>query len=95
MNQLSPEEKYQQARERVKEEKGFFIHLISYLLVNAFFILLDVFTSRGHFWFFWPMIGWGIGLGFHWMGVFGKDMIFGKSWEEKRIQKHLRDSDAS
>lgn len=36
-------------------------------------------TAPDHLWFFWPMLGWGIGIIFHAVNVFG----IGKSWEEK------------
>jgi hypothetical protein len=30
---------------------------------------------------------WGIGLLGHWFSVFGRDIFFGKNWEEKKIQE--------
>ena len=35
---------------------------------------------------------WGIGLAFHWVGVFGKGIVFSKKWEERKI-KELMDKD--
>ena len=32
---------------------------------------------------------WGIGLLAHWSGVFGKNLIFSKSWEERKIKEYM------
>jgi hypothetical protein len=82
---MSEEEIYKRAKKRVEEKKGFFNHLAVYVVVNLMLILIWAFTSRGYPWFFWPLGGWGIGLIFHFLGVF----VFGKTtaWEEREIEK--------
>lgn len=80
-------ENYNRAYQRVQEEKGFYSHVTTFLLVNAFLFLLNYFTAKGHWWFYWPLIGWGIGLTIHGIGIFGKNLIFSKKWEENRIKK--------
>lgn len=59
------------ARERIlrRRRHGFYSHLRSYLIVNGALLLINLLTS-GSLWFFWPMIGWGIGLAFHASNVF-------------------------
>lgn len=50
----------------VKEAaKGFKIHLTAYIIVNAFLIFVNLWTSPGAFWFIWPLAGWAVGLAFH------------------------------
>jgi hypothetical protein len=49
-------------------------------------------TSPGYWWFLWAMFGWGIGVGFHALGVFGPNLLFGKDWEDRKI-KELMDKD--
>ncbi|MCF6296344.1 MAG: 2TM domain-containing protein, partial [Flavobacteriaceae bacterium] len=34
-------------------------------------------------------IFWGIGLTFHFFGVFGPDLLFGKGWEERKIDEFM------
>ena len=36
-------------------------------------------------------IFWGIGLFFHFLGVFGKDFLFGKAWEQRQIDKYMEE----
>ncbi|MEO0073433.1 MAG: 2TM domain-containing protein [candidate division WOR-3 bacterium] len=82
-------ELYRRARERVGAQRSFFVHLITYLLVNLMlFILNAVSRSSGSgWWFFWPLIGWGIGLFAHGFSVFGAFGLFNSAWEERQIEK--------
>ncbi|MBB4806907.1 hypothetical protein HNP38_002203 [Chryseobacterium defluvii] len=74
---------YRKASKRVKELKGFYGNLTSYCLVIPFLLVLNLITSADHLWFYWPMLGWGIGLAVHALNVFG----IGKEWEERKIRE--------
>ena len=74
---------YERAVKRVKELKGFYGNLISYCIVIPFLVILNLMTSPRELWFYWPMLGWGIGLLAHGMNVFA----IGRNWEEKKIQE--------
>jgi len=85
-HKMTEEEIYQIARKRVEEKKGFFSHLIAYVLVNVILIIIWAFTTPGGFpWFIFPLCGWGIGILFHGLGVF----VFNKEtgWERNEIEK--------
>ena len=84
--QMSEEEIYQQARKIVEEKKGFYVHLIVYICVNILLVIIWAFPAGGGYpWFLWCLGGWGIGLLFHFLGVF----VFSKQpgWESKQIEK--------
>ena len=83
------EERYFKARKRVEEIKGFYGNLIAYIVVNIGLMVLNLLTSPGYLWFFWPMLGWGIGVLFHGMKVFNYMPFFGKEWEEKKIKEFM------
>lgn len=89
------EERYYQAKKRVEEIKGFYGHLISYVLVNIFLLILNVITSPKHLWFFWPMLGWGIGLFFHGLKVYNYSPFFNKEWEERKIREYMEKENQS
>ena len=76
---------YKRASRRVKELKGFYSNLTSYCLVIPFLIFINLRTSPEYYWFWWPMLGWGIGLSLNALKVFG----ISNHWEEKQIQKIL------
>ena len=55
---------------RLKRRKvGFYSHLWSYLIVNGALLLINNFTP-GPWWFQWSVLGWGIGLAFHFKATF-------------------------
>jgi len=85
---------YKTAKKRVKKKKGFYNHLIVYVLVNILMFLLVFFTESGpdRFGWFVPMGGWGFGLMMHYLGVFGlpgKNKVLSKDWEEREILKEM------
>lgn len=77
---------YQKAKKRIKEVKGFYGHLASYVSVNTGLFLIDWISGNGLTWFYWPMIGWGIGLFSHGIRVFGTQGYL-ERWEQKELQK--------
>jgi len=81
---------YMKAKERVEKLKGFYSNLISYCCVIPLLIFINLRTTSFQ-WFWFPMLGWGMGLSFHAFETFG----FGKSWEEKKIQELMNKNDKS
>lgn len=84
---MDEQERYEKARKRVEEIKGFYSHLIVYVLVNCGLIALNLLTTPESRWFYWPLIGWGIGLIAHAASVFGFAGLFGPEWEQKKIRE--------
>ena len=80
------------AKKQVKKKKDFYQHLMSFVTVNFALIAINLLTSPGHLWFIYPMLGWGIGIMFHYTDVFGIPGfgMLDKEWEEKEIEDELR-----
>ncbi len=76
---------YERAQKRVKEIKSFYGNLISYCIVIPFLIIVNLMTTPNDIWFYFPMLGWGIGVIAHGMSVFA----IGKNWEERKIREIL------
>ena len=89
---MEEEEKYKRARRRVKELKGFYSHLIVYLVVNIFLAVLNFIVLPDHLWFYWVAFGWGIGVIINAVSVFGGGGFLGHEWEEKKM-KELMEKD--
>ncbi len=86
-------EAYKKAAKRVKAKKEFYNHLATYVVMGIFFFLLNAVTAWGSWWFYWPMLGWGIGILFHYIDVFGipgVEQVNDSDWEERAIQEELR-----
>lgn len=91
---FNKEEAYLRAKKKFDKLKGFYWHLAAYVIVNIFLMIMvitnmDVDESFWKFETFATAIFWGIGLAFHAMGVFGPDLLFGKNWEEKKINEYM------
>jgi len=90
------EERYLRAKKRVKSISGFYWHLFWYLLINIGLLIFAQNIFKDDELFQWENYGtaifWGIGLFFHWFGVFGKNLFFSKNWEERKI-KEIMDKD--
>ena len=72
---------------RLKRRKvGFYSHLWSYMIVNAVLLLINNFTP-GPWWFQWSVLGWGIGLAFHFKAIF---FSHGKIYKKGIELKHKR-----
>ena len=76
---------YNRAKERVEKLKGFYGNLISYCFVIPTLVVINLVTFKNFQWFWFPMLGWGMGLTFHALETFG----FGKSWEERKLNEIL------
>ena len=86
--ELSEQEIYEQAKKRVEEKKGFYIHFAVYIAVNILLVLIWAFPAGGGYpWFLWTLGGWGIGILFHFLGVF----VFSRpsNWEKREIEKEV------
>ena len=89
------ESRYLKAQKRVEDLKGFYGNLSSYILVNTGLIILNLVTSPGHLWFFYPLLGWGLGVVLHAMSVFNYMPFLNRDWEENKIRElmHKEKSD--
>ena len=86
------EEAYLRAKKRVEAITGFYWHLASYIVVNVFLILIIAMNSNEGFRGFGPYATatfWGIGLLFHFIGVFGFNFILGKNWEQRKMDEFM------
>ncbi len=76
------------AEARVKARADFRVHLLIYVLVNAFLwaIWFTTDATPGTPWPVFASIGWGIGLLAHWWTVYGDN----DSRREAEIEKEIR-----
>ena len=89
---FTKEEKFLQAKRKVKSIKGFYVHATIYFLVNLFIIAgcgVDDIQNLMNPEPYMTALFWGIGLLAHGMSVFGQDIFFGENWEQRKIEKLL------
>ena len=99
--QQTPEGKDPVLWEIAQKRASFKTHAVTYIIMNAFFWVVWYFSSKhrhadfdafnwNHFpWPIWPMIGWGIGLAFHFAGayIFPKANSVEKEYEKLKNQQ--------
>lgn len=79
----------QLALARVRRIKGFYIHLAQYVVVISVLTVINLVTHPSKLWFFWPALGWGIGILAHAAATFEFIPFFGAEWERKQVEKLL------
>jgi len=96
MKTTSSHTNYENARKRLENLKGFYWSLFAYIIVIPFLMFVNFKTSwHQHKWFFYPMLGWGVGLAFQAYEVYGKDKYFGKSWENRKLEEFMKEEETN
>jgi len=83
---MDDQARYEQAKKRVQEIKSFYAHLAVYVIVNAFLLVINLLTSPHALWFFWPLLGWGIGIAIH-AAIVLSGGAWGKDWEARKLKQ--------
>jgi hypothetical protein len=86
------EKRYLKAKEKVKAVKDFYTNLITYCIVIPFLWWLNLRTTD-FLWAFFPTFGWGFGVLAHGMEAYGYNPLWGKRWEERKIQELMDKED--
>lgn len=90
---MENQEAYQKAKKRVAAKVGFYIHLSVYIGVSILLLIVNLSTPAQYLWFKWPLIGWGIGVFFHALGVFvfsGRSIIMARMIEKEMKKEGLK-----
>ena len=74
---------------QVRKLNGFYIHLAQYVLVVALLAVINVLTTPNRWWVQWVIMGWGIGVFFHWLQISERFSLFGSTWEKEQVEKRL------
>ncbi|HSL67362.1 MAG TPA: 2TM domain-containing protein [Actinomycetota bacterium] len=74
----------ERAVERLRKKSEFRAHLLSYVLVNGFLVIIWAITGASFFWPVFLIAGWGIGLVFHAWDVYRR-----QEYSEEQIQREI------
>jgi hypothetical protein len=83
-----------QLRELARKRVDFRRHLIVYFVVNAALWTIWYFTGDGYLWPIWPMVGWGVGVAFHYMFDYHSSTLLSEEEEFNRLKKHFEEHHA-
>ena len=79
------------ARTRVLAKRGFYIHFGVFAIVSLFLFAINVLTSNSVYWFYYPVLSWGLAVAIHYLvtfGVPGTD-ILSQEWEQREMEREL------
>jgi hypothetical protein len=86
------EARYERARRRVNELRGFYGHALVFVGVNALLHVINLATSPSDYWAFWPLLGWGVGLLAHAAATYRCLPFSSNEWRDRKI-KELMDKE--
>lgn len=91
--EIKDKKRYKEAKKKVEEIKGFYIHFAIYLIINFFLFVLNMITSE-NWWFYWVTLGWGLAVAIHGISLLIERGMFGRKWEERKIKEYMeKDTD--
>jgi transcriptional regulator with XRE-family HTH domain len=77
------------AMQHVYRLKRFYMHLGTYVVVISLLVIINLVTSPHRMWAQWPALGWGVGIFFSGVSLFGWLPFFGADWEKRQVEKRL------
>ena len=84
------DERLEEARRYVRRKRIFYTVLAVWLALSAMWFLIDLLDDSSSWWFYWPMLGTGIGVAITGIVLLGLGGLFGADWERREIDKYLQ-----
>lgn len=78
-----------EAFRHVRKLRGFYIHLLQYVLVIPVLWGINLYTNTHYLWAIWPTLGWGLGILMHALRTFNPKGWLGPQWERREVEKRL------
>ena len=85
---MTPEQIERLALRRVKAKMGWFYHAAIYVVVNLF--LITGATLQGRLWYWFPLLGWGLGLAIHGAAVWLSSSVRAHQMRERMLEKERK-----
>jgi hypothetical protein len=83
-------ESLEEARRYVRRKRIFYIVLGVWSALSLMWFSIDLLDDSSSFWFYWPMLGTGIGVVITGVVLLGIGGILGSDWERREVDKYLR-----
>jgi 2TM domain len=79
-----------EARRWVRRKRIFYTILGIYAALSLMWFLIDMSDGTENIWFYWPMLGTGIGVAITGVTLAGLGGLFGIDWEHRQIERYMR-----
>jgi 4-hydroxybenzoate polyprenyltransferase len=80
----------EEARRYVRRKRIFFTVLAIWIALSLMWFFIDMRDDSSSVWFYWPMLGTGVGVAITGIVLLGIGGLFGADWERREIDKYLR-----
>jgi hypothetical protein len=80
----------EEARRYVRRKRIFFTVLAIWIALSLMWFLIDMRDDSSSVWFYWPMLGTGVGVAITGIVLLGVGGLFGADWERREVDKYLR-----
>jgi uncharacterized membrane protein YccC len=77
------------ARRYVRRKRILYTVVGIWLALCLMWFTIDMLDDSSSFWFYWPMLGTGIGVAVTAIALLGVGGLFGVDWERRQIDKYL------
>jgi hypothetical protein len=81
--------RYEAAKKRVEEIKGLYMHVGMFVIINLALFAINMITNPDSLWFYWPLLGWGVGVVIHIFVFVAEGRVLGPEWEEKKVREMM------
>jgi hypothetical protein len=86
----SMDEAREEARRYVRRKRIFYLVLGIWVALSLMWFLIDILDDSRINWFFWPMMGTGIGVAITGLVLLGFGGLFGPEWEQRQVERYLQ-----
>jgi 2TM domain len=80
----------EEARRHVRRKRIFYTVVGIWLALSVMWFAIDLADDSTSYWFYWPMLGTGIGVAITGIVLLGFGGFFGAEWERREIDKYMR-----
>jgi hypothetical protein len=80
----------EEARRYVRRKRILYTVVAIWLALSLMWFAIDLADDSSSWWFYWPMLGTGIGVAITAILLLGIGGLFGVDWERREIDKYLR-----
>lgn len=84
------DEKLLKAYRRVRKIKGFYIYLIIYFVANIIFFIINLMTTPGDWWFYYPLAIMSFVLFWVAMDAFVFSRVKSSKWEKRKLKEAMK-----
>jgi 2TM domain len=81
---------FEDARRYVRRKRIFYSVLGIWLALSLMWFAIDMLDDSSSTWFYWPMLGTGLGVAVTGIVLLGLGGVFGLDWERREIERYVR-----